>query len=191
MTIRFIALPQFLEAELTVLQQIGTIFPSEISRESEKEPMSFLLRAAFWLTVLAFLLPAAGFEITPKGASASTGGMQTATLEAGDLSATPDAKAQPDISATEALGLAARSAKDAMGFCDRNPDVCERSGAVINRVIRQGAYYGSRIFLWLTDKARSTTQQHENSEDSQGAPSAAPSSNEGVPAHRPRTASPA
>ena len=145
--------------------------------------MSFILRAAFWLTVLAFLLPAAGFEITPKGASASAGGMQSATLDAGDISAAPDANAKPDISATEALSLAARSAQDAMGFCDRNPDVCERSGAVINRVIKQGAYYGSRLFLWLTDKARSTTKEHEEE---------TPPASETAPAARPnRLASPA
>jgi len=117
--------------------------------------MSFILRAAFWLTVLAFLLPAAGFEITPKGVS-SSGGVQSAALKEEGTAAAPD------ISATEALSLAARSAQDAMGFCERNPDVCERSGDVISHVMRQTAYYGSQIFLWLTDKARATTEQHDH-----------------------------
>jgi hypothetical protein len=142
--------------------------------------MSFILRAAFWLTVLAFLLPAVGYEIAPKGnASAQAGGMQSATLNADDLTAEP----QSDISATEALGLAAKSAKDAMGFCDRNPDVCERGGAIASHVIQQSAYYGSRLFLWLTDKARATSEKHEQGlENSEG-----PAEEEGIgPKPRPR-----
>lgn len=135
--------------------------------------MSFILRAAFWLTVLAFLLPAAGFEITPKGVSStSTGGLQSAALVEGE------SPASPDISATEALSLAARSAQDAMGFCERNPEVCERSGAVVSHVMRQTAYYGSQLFLWLTDKAKATTEQHEQMQ--------APAE-KALPAARPRT----
>jgi len=138
--------------------------------------MSFILRAAFWLTVLAFLLPAAGFEITSKSVS-SSGGVQSAAL-------TDDgAAAAPDISATEALSLAARSAQDAMGFCGRNPDVCERSGDVLSHVMRQTAYYGSQLFLWLTDKARATTEQHEMIQQAPKGPAETP-----LPAPRPRMA---
>lgn len=110
--------------------------------------MSFILRAAFWLTVLAFLLPAAGYQGSP---GAGAGGVSNATYVEGQ----PGAEArQPDIGAGEMLSLAARSAQDVMGFCGRNADVCERSHAVVAHVANQTAFYGSKLFLWLTEKAR-------------------------------------
>lgn len=113
--------------------------------------MSFILRAAFWLTVLAFLLPAAGYEVTPR----SGGGVSNAAYIDGQRSA--EVK-QPDIDAGEMLTLAARSAQDMMGFCSRNADVCERSHAVVAHVAHQTAFYGSKLFIWLTEKAREQAQ---------------------------------
>jgi len=115
--------------------------------------MSFILRAAFWLTVLAFLLPAAGYEVSPHPSGA--GGVSAAAYVEGQ----PGAGArQPDIDAGEMLTLAARSAQDMMGFCSRNADVCERSHAVVAHVAHQTAFYGSKLFLWLTEKAREEQQ---------------------------------
>lgn len=111
--------------------------------------MSFILRAAFWLTVLAFLLPAAGYQGSPGAAGA--GGVSDATYVEGQTGAMAK---QPDIDAGEMLSLAARSAQDVMGFCGRNADVCERGHAVVAHVASQTAFYGSKLFLWLTDKAR-------------------------------------
>lgn len=113
---------------------------------------SFLLRAAFWITVLAFLLPSAG-NLTASHTPQAPTGFTNATL----ANAEPDAKAEPEMDAGEALTLAAKSAEDVLGFCDRNPEVCDRSSAVINHVINQTAYYGGQVFVWLTDKARETT----------------------------------
>jgi hypothetical protein len=104
--------------------------------------MSFILRAAFWLTVLAFLLPAAGYQTT-----AQNGGATPASYETGNAPA-------DDINAGEMLSLAAQSAGDVLGFCGRNPQVCERGHAVVSHVARQGVYYGSQAFLWLTEKAK-------------------------------------
>lgn len=109
--------------------------------------MSFILRAAFWLTVLAFLLPAAGYESSAR--QPGTDGLSAATYVEGG----PTPEAKPDIDAGEMLTLAARSAQDMMGFCSRNADVCERSHAVVAHVAHQTAYYGSKLFLWLTEKA--------------------------------------
>tara|TARA_R110000824_G_scaffold366730_2_gene555710 strand:+ start:241679 stop:242023 length:345 start_codon:yes stop_codon:yes gene_type:complete len=64
-----------------------------------------------------------------------------------------------DVDAGEMLSLAAQSAGDVLGFCDRNPDVCSRGGAIVAHVARQGSYYGGQAFLWLTEKAR---QSQEN-----------------------------
>ena len=116
---------------------------------------SFLLRAAFWITVLAFLLPSAG-NLANTQPTTQDSGYTNAALASGEPVRKTD-----DMDAGEALTLAAKSAQDMMGFCDRNPDVCEKSGAVVKHVIDQTAYYGSRLFLWLTDKAKETTQTDE------------------------------
>ncbi|MDZ4380432.1 MAG: DUF5330 domain-containing protein [Parvibaculum sp.] len=112
--------------------------------------MSFILRAAFWLTVLAFLLPAAGYETDPQ--PAGMGGYSAAALVTGGAPPTED------IGAGEALTLAARSAQDVMGFCDRNPDICAKSHAIVGHVVRQTAHYGATALTWLTEKAREHNQ---------------------------------
>ncbi len=108
--------------------------------------MSFILRAAFWLTVLAFLLPTAGQQTTAQN---SNGG---GAIPASYTDETP----ADDIGAGEMLSLAAQSAGDMLGFCDRNPQVCSRGNAVLGHIARQGSYYGAQAFLWLTEKARET-----------------------------------
>ena len=117
---------------------------------------SFLLRAAFWITVLAFLLPSAG-NLTASQGTQQTSGVTNAAL----ASTEPAQPAQADMDAGEALTLAAKSAEDVLGFCDRNADVCEKSGAIVQHVVNQTAYYGGKLFLWLTDKAKETTQAEE------------------------------
>ena len=110
--------------------------------------MSFILRAAFWLTVLAFLLPTGGNQATAQ--NNHKGGAIPATF-------TTQAPVD-DVNAGEMLSLAARSAGDVMGFCHRNPDICDRGSAVVSHVVHQGSYYGSMAFLWLSEKARKTQE---------------------------------
>jgi hypothetical protein len=131
--------------------------------------MSFILRAAFWLTVLAFLLPAAGYQTTAQNNGAP--GAIPAAYTTGASSPTDD------VNAGEMLSLAAQSAGDVLGFCGRNPQVCERGHAVVAHVARQSAYYGSQAFLWLTEKAR---EQQEKGPVAEAAP---------VPSASPRHAS--
>lgn len=133
--------------------------------------MSFVLRAAFWLTVMAFLLPAAGYESTPQSA-AYDGGYSNAAFTGGSPALPPE----NDIGAGEALAIAARSAQDVMGFCGRNPDICEKSHAIVGHVVRQTTYYGSKAVVWLTEKAR---ERQQDSTDASGSrtvarPGAAP-----------------
>ena len=118
---------------------------------------SFLLRAAFWITVLAFLLPSAG-NLTASHTPQPETGFTTAALESG----APAEQAEPDMDAGEALSLAAKSASDVLGFCDRNPDVCARSSAIVDHVINQTTYYGGQLFVWLTDKARETASDGQS-----------------------------
>jgi len=110
--------------------------------------MSFILRAAFWLTVLAFLLPTGGNEATAQN-----------DLKGNAIPATYATQAPADdVNAGEMLSIAARSAGDVMGFCGRNPDICARGSAIVAHVVHQGSYYGSKAFLWLTEKARETQE---------------------------------
>ncbi len=130
--------------------------------------MSFILRAAFWLTVLAFLLPAAGWQ-ADSGQSAGAGMNPAApaapaayvTHVPGGADGTTASAGQADMDAAEVLTLAARSAEDVMGFCSRNPDVCERSHAIVAHVARQTAYYGGKVLIWLTEQAKEQQRQHD------------------------------
>ena len=74
----------------------------------------FLIRAAFWLTVIVLLLPA-----DP-----------------------PAGNTTPDVNAFQAIGAARDTVADVSGFCGRNPDVCVTGNAVfdlISRKVRYGA----------------------------------------------------
>ncbi len=64
--------------------------------------MFFLLRMAFWLTVVCVLLPS------------------------GSNTPSPDAQ----IDATQAASLATAAVSDVRGFCGRQPDACEVGGKV-------------------------------------------------------------
>jgi len=66
--------------------------------------MFFLLRMAFWLSVVCVLLPSSGTKST-----------------------SPDAQ----IDATQAATLAGAAVSDVRGFCDRQPDACQVGGKVV------------------------------------------------------------
>ena len=65
--------------------------------------MFFLLRMAFWLSVVCVLLPSGGSKST-----------------------SPDA----EIDATQAVTLAGAAVSDMRGFCGRQPDACDVGGKV-------------------------------------------------------------
>ncbi len=62
----------------------------------------FLLRSAFWLTLVILLIPA-----------------------------DPDSGEAPRVSLVNAFMAAQATVADLSGFCDRNPDVCVTGGAAI------------------------------------------------------------
>ena len=66
--------------------------------------MFFLLRAAFWLSLLILLIPADPVETRSRGASR-------------------------DVSTLEAIGAAHSTYEDLKGFCDRNPTTCDTGRA--------------------------------------------------------------
>ena len=63
--------------------------------------MFFLLRVAFWLSIVLILLPSGDYQ--PKTAA-------------------------PSIGAADAIGAATAAVSDMSGFCQRQPDACEVGG---------------------------------------------------------------
>jgi len=76
----------------------------------------FLLRTAFWLSVVVILIPA-------------------------DPETGEDA---PRVTAIEALSAAQTAAQDLSQFCVRNPDVCDTGGTALH-VFADKVRYGTRM----------------------------------------------
>jgi hypothetical protein len=88
--------------------------------------MFFLLRMAFWLTVVCVLLPSGG----------------------GSNSTSPDAQ----IDATQAASLAGAAVSDVRGFCDRQPDACVVGGKVAVAIGHKAEAGARTIFEFITAK---------------------------------------
>jgi hypothetical protein len=76
----------------------------------------FLIRAAFWLTVVVFLLPA-----DPQSGSQS-----------------------PGVGALQAIDAVSATASDVSGFCGRNPDVCV-TASTAGEIFSEKLRYGMRL----------------------------------------------
>ena len=88
--------------------------------------MFFLLRVAFWLSVVVILLPSGPTSRTDAG--------------------------RPQIGAVEALGAAQAAVNDARGFCTRRPDACE-TGSQAFHTFGQKAQNGAKIlYEFLSDR---------------------------------------
>ena len=88
--------------------------------------MFFLLRVAFWLSVVVIFLPSAPTSKTDP--------------------------ARPQVGAVEALGAAQAAVEDARGFCARRPDACE-TGSQALHAFGQKAQHGAKIlYEFLSDR---------------------------------------
>ena len=87
--------------------------------------MFFLLRMAFWLTVVCVLLPGSG-----------------------EKAATPDAQ----IDAVQAVTLASAAVSDMRGFCDRNPNACVVGGKVATAIGHRAEAGARTIFEFVSTK---------------------------------------
>jgi hypothetical protein len=85
--------------------------------------MFFLLRMAFWLTVVCVLLPSG--SNTP-----------------------PDAQ----IDATQAASLATAAVSDVRGFCDRQPNACEVGGKVAVAIGHKAEAGARTLFEFISAK---------------------------------------
>lgn len=107
----------------------------------------FVLRAVFWLTIIAFILPVAA-----GGRSDSPPIVHDANYRdgyTGNQVLVQTRADEPEVHARDLLLMAAQSANDLLGFCDRNPDVCVKSRAIAWYVGQQTLYYGGQAVSWL------------------------------------------
>jgi hypothetical protein len=87
--------------------------------------MFFLLRTAFWLSVVLALLPTGASQPKPS---------------------------EPTISAVEAVSAAGAAMSDMSGFCERQPGACE-VGAQAATAFGQRAQAGAKmVYEFLSDK---------------------------------------
>ena len=89
--------------------------------------MFFLLRSAFWISVLLLVLPLGG---SPKSAG-------------------PDAQDRAAIDAMSALAAAGATVSDLGGFCSRQPAACEVGQQALKLVGERAATAGSSIQDYL------------------------------------------
>ena len=114
----------------------------------------FLIRLAFWITVVAVLLP------TPDAPDAITAGR-----DGGAIPALFAPASGQSLDMTEVAGAAMASAEDVLGFCDRNPTACDTGLAIAGHVQRQVFYYGGLALSWAAEQGSnvSTTRSSHTS----------------------------
>ena len=79
--------------------------------------MFFLLRVAFWLSIVVLLLPAPEKSVDPI---------------------------RPQVGTFEAIGVAQTAIEDMRSFCTRKPDACE-TGSHALHAFGQKAQYGAKL----------------------------------------------
>jgi len=105
----------------------------------------FLVRIAFWVTVVALLLPA------PDNADPSS------RIAGSPISASyrDEMPAEP-LNLNEVAGAAMASAEDVLTFCDRNPTTCETGLTIATHVQSQVLHYGGLAVSWLANQQTSS-----------------------------------
>lgn len=90
----------------------------------------FLIRTAFWLTIVILLLPA---DDPPGGA--------------------PQAQDGGQVNATSMVSAARTTISDIAGICERSPDVCETGGAAVDTFVKKARYGAGMVSraIWGAD----------------------------------------
>jgi len=87
----------------------------------------FLVRSAFWLSVVILLLPAENDETNNKSAAT-----------------------QANVTASQALVAAQTTVGDLSGFCQRNQTACATGKAAVDTFIRKAQYGASLLNNWVS-----------------------------------------
>ena len=90
----------------------------------------FILRTAFWLSLVILLLPA---EDPPAGAQDA-------------------AYSGEGLTASNVISAAQTTINDISGICTRSPDVCEVGGAALDVFVRKAKYGANRVMEMLSDE---------------------------------------
>lgn len=94
----------------------------------------FLIRLAFWLTLVLLVLP-----MPERG-------------DAHAVDAVSPADPSPQLSVIDAMVVAQSAISDAAGFCGRNPETCE-TGLELAGTLREKAQYGAQlVYEYLADE---------------------------------------
>jgi hypothetical protein len=88
--------------------------------------MFFLLRVAFWLSVVVILLPSSPTSRTDPG--------------------------RPQVGAVEALGAAQAAVNDARGFCSRRPDACETGSQAFHTFGQKAQHSAKILYEFLSNR---------------------------------------
>ncbi len=110
----------------------------------------FLVRIAFWVTVVALLLPSPD-SATPD--SGITGAPMAASFS--------DERVEEQLNLTDVAGAAMASADDVLSFCDRNPQTCETGWTIAVHVQAQVKHYGALALDWVATQQNSNTPAHQ------------------------------
>ena len=109
-----------------------SVMTRQISRAGTMGVMFFLLRVAFWLSIVVVLLPSG-----PKS--------------------DPNA---PAVSTFEAIGAASAALKDARGFCAREPEACAVGSQALH-VFGQKAQHGAKMLYDFLSSSESAMKHDE------------------------------
>lgn len=112
--------------------------------------MMFLVRIAFWVTVVALLLPSPDSAPPSQGI---TGAPLTASFS--------DERAAEQLNLTDVAGAAMASADDVLSFCDRNPQTCDTAWTIAVHVQAQVKHYGALALDWAASQQSSNTPAHQ------------------------------
>lgn len=91
----------------------------------------FIIRTAFWLSLVILLLPA---EEPPTGVD--------------DV-----AQRGESLNATTVISAAHTTINDISGICERSPDVCEVGSAALDVFVRKARYGANRVMDMISDDA--------------------------------------
>jgi hypothetical protein len=86
--------------------------------------MRFLLRMAFWLTVILALLPSGGSQPTPK----------------------------LNVSATDAMSAATATVTDMRSFCERQPDACTVGSQTVVAIGRRAQAGARMLYEYFSER---------------------------------------
>ena len=130
--------------------------------------MMFLLRMAFWLTIVFALLPGHG-----KSSSDVSATLAAATHAVGSIAASSNSAVTgstgTQVDPVAALGAASAAVSDASGFCGRQPQACT-IGAQVIQAVGERAEAGARLLLSYVG-SQIAQEKRKVAERAQGRPS--------------------